>query len=263
MKSLLRNLMLFLASIFTSTFILPLVILLVIFPLILYRKLILSLASYKTDLYRHLNVSSSVFSWDDMYRRPTCSICLALYLKNKHDINQVIGRLESIVEKYPELSCTLHRWMGTIFWKKSPTFQLSRHLTINEESDPEKITHYLDTLPEKPYRKDAPLWEFVSLPNYENGTKSALILRLHHSLGDGLACISVLSDFCDNKGGHTVLENIKGKFHKKKPPSWPRRFLNFLQLIFITPTEFAYLLLKGIDSNPLTIQVPDRSGEMS
>lgn len=161
--------------------------------------------------------------------------------------------------QHPELTCTLHSWMPTLFWKKSPTFQVSEHLKINEESDPEKGQKYLDSLPEKSFTKGAPLWEMISLPNYSNwkyGTKSALVLRLHHTLGDGLAFFSLLNDFFDNDDSGQEIK-YRDNFKRLKPSRWTWNIWTFFELIFVTPAEAIYHILKGIDSNPLTIKVPE------
>lgn len=109
--------------------------------------------------------------------------------------------------------------MSTLFWKKSPTFQLCQHVTINEESDPKKVQQYLDSVADKPFTKGWPLWEFISLPNYSNSkyhTKSALVLRLHHTLGDGLAFFTLLNDFFDNNDSEKEIK-YKENFKNLKP----------------------------------------------
>ncbi|XP_035711306.1 uncharacterized protein LOC118436801 [Folsomia candida] len=248
----LRNFLLVAGSIFIVIFIIPLILFFVIFPLILYRKLIIFLASYKKDIYLPLNICSSGLAWDDIYRKPICTLSIVNYLKHGPEISQVTRRLERVVQIHPELTCTLHSWMSILFWKKSPNFKLSQHLTIYKESNPEKIQQYLDSLPEKPFSKGAPLWECISLPNYSNtkyATKSALVLRIHHTVADGLALLSLWNDLFDKNGsGEERIIKNGGTPKNSKWDIW-----KIFELIFITPTETIFTMLKGIDSNPLTI----------
>lgn len=154
--------------------------------------------------------------------------------------------------------------MSTLFWKKSSTFQLSQHVITNGESDPEKVQQYLDSLPEKPFAKGAPLWECISLPNYSSSkyhTKSAVVWRFHHTLGDGLAVFSLLNDFFDNNDSGKEIK-YRENFKNLKPSKWTWNIWTFFQLIFVTPMESVFRLLKGFDSNPLTIRGHERNGEM-
>lgn len=98
MKKAFRNFLLFVASIFNLIFIIPLLLLLIIFPLILYRKFVIFLASCKKDIYLALNICSSPFGWDDMYRKPVFILCAVIYLKTGHDINHIICKLETVLK---------------------------------------------------------------------------------------------------------------------------------------------------------------------
>ncbi|XP_021943655.2 uncharacterized protein LOC110842250 isoform X2 [Folsomia candida] len=240
MRQQLKNLTLILISIFAVVFITPPIFVLVILPLMLYRKVIIFLASWKKDIYRPLNICSGALVFDDIYGKPISSECVVTYLRDVHDTTQLIAKLEKAVQIHPELTCILHSWMSTLFWKKSSTFQLAQHITVNEEPDPEKIQQFLDSLPEQPFTKGFPLWEVISLPNYSNSkydTKSALVWRFHHILADGLAIISFFNDFFD-------FDN-SGKEMKSRE--------NFPNL---RPSK-----VTRIDSNPIKDQV--RSAEMT
>ncbi|OXA45937.1 O-acyltransferase WSD [Folsomia candida] len=191
----------------------------------------------KSDIYRPLNICSGAFGWDDVYGKPVCTLSIVHYLKEGHEASQ-----------YPELTCSLHSWMSILFWKKSQSFQLSEHVTTNEESDPEKVQLYLDSLPDKPFKKGGPLWEMISLPNYSNskyGTKSVLVWRIHHSLADGLACLSLYNEFFDGNSSEKEM-----KFLKPSKITW--NIWTCLQLIFVTPTETIFRALQSMGSNLLS-----------
>lgn len=98
MRQQLKNLTLILISIFAVVFITPPIFVLVILPLMLYRKVIIFLASWKKDIYRPLNICSGALVFDDIYGKPISSECVVTYLRDVHDTTQLIAKLEKAVQ---------------------------------------------------------------------------------------------------------------------------------------------------------------------
>ena len=86
-------------------------------------------------------------------------------------------------------------------WVDDPQFDLQHHV-VREELEPrsgrsmrealQARAGELATTPLDPHR---PLWQFHLVEHYEGG--SALIARVHHCIGDGIALISVMMSITD------------------------------------------------------------------
>ena len=90
--------------------------------------------------------------------------------------------------------------MGAM-WVTDPRFDIKQHVVpIKLEPQPDESERHalqrlcgeLNSTPLNPHR---PLWQFHLIDDYEGG--SALIARVHHCIGDGIALISVMMAITD------------------------------------------------------------------
>jgi WS/DGAT/MGAT family acyltransferase len=96
--------------------------------------------------------------------------------------------------------CAVPDAMGAM-WVADPHFDIAQHVVpIALERQPgeserhalQRLCGELNTTPLNPQR---PLWQFHLIERYEGG--SALIARVHHCIGDGIALISVMMSITD------------------------------------------------------------------
>jgi diacylglycerol O-acyltransferase / wax synthase len=108
-------------------------------------------------------------------------------------------------------------------WVEDEQFDIQRHvLTATLEPEPgESERHALQRLcgqlaitPLDPRR---PLWQFHLIENYEGG--SALIARVHHCIGDGIALISVMMSITDG-GADPPRRRRKEPAEEAAEPDW-------------------------------------------
>lgn len=88
--------------------------------------------------------------------------------------------------------------LGTPSWEVDPDFSLERHLVeahLPEPVDEAGLQAFVSGLMSQPLPPDRPLWRFYYVPRYLGG--SALVTRLHHCIGDGLALVHVLLSMAD------------------------------------------------------------------
>lgn len=146
--------------------------------------------------------------------------------------------------------------MGVYFWNTCEDFELLDHISVNEESDPDKVSMFLTDRIDKSYPVGKPLWDIVCLPNYahaEYGTSSAVAIRVHHTLGDGLAFIAVLRDMCDKDpvADQEMYKLLKAVRKQITPSVW-KGLTNVFQLIFINPSQVMYFWLKALKSQRIS-----------
>ncbi|OXA62740.1 uncharacterized protein LOC110842012 [Folsomia candida] len=252
-KSFLQSkIFLLILSIFVSYFLLPPFFILVAAPLYIYHRIVTFLSKWKKELYEPLTNDDCIHATDDIHGRPSGSISGVVHLKGSHTFDELVNKLEKVAAEYPKSRCIITRWMSVKFWKKCKDFKISNHVSLNEESDPEKVSQFLTSLIDKGFPVGQPLWEFISLPNYahaEYGTSSAIAMRVHHSLGDGLGFMAIIRDLCDkDPAADEEVEKMLKAIRKKMNLNFWRRISYVFQLIFITPAQSVYLWLQGINS---------------
>jgi diacylglycerol O-acyltransferase / wax synthase len=103
-----------------------------------------------------------------------------------------VPRLRQRLEKVP-LGC------GRPVWVDDPGFNIDDHLTVIEEQPETDDADLLDlaaSLLTKPLPENRPLWNAAFVPALTDG-RAALILVMHHVVGDGLAGLAVLRGLVD------------------------------------------------------------------
>jgi WS/DGAT/MGAT family acyltransferase len=88
--------------------------------------------------------------------------------------------------------------MGTPSWEVDPQFSIDNHLfeiELPPPGDERALQALVSRLMSQPLNLAQPLWQFYLVPHYEGGC--ALIGRIHHCIGDGLALIYVMLSMAD------------------------------------------------------------------
>jgi diacylglycerol O-acyltransferase len=101
-----------------------------------------------------------------------------------------VPRLRQRLEKLP-LGC------GRPVWVDDPGFNIDDHLTVMEpETDDADLLDLAARLVTTPLPENRPLWTAAFVPAL-TGRRAALILIMHHVVGDGLAGLAVLRGLVD------------------------------------------------------------------
>ncbi|MDX1620813.1 MAG: wax ester/triacylglycerol synthase family O-acyltransferase [Nitriliruptorales bacterium] len=84
-------------------------------------------------------------------------------------------------------------------WEDDPEFDLDRHVEVSELPDPgeqEQLESIVSEQRSTPLARDHPLWKVHVFNNYR-GVASAMHVRIHHSVGDGLALMALMLSLAD------------------------------------------------------------------
>jgi diacylglycerol O-acyltransferase len=87
-------------------------------------------------------------------------------------------------------------------WETDPTFDLRAHLhriALHPPGDAAALRELVSDLMSTPLDFSKPLWQFHLVEGF--GAGSALVGRLHHSIGDGIALVRVLLSMADGGEG--------------------------------------------------------------
>lgn len=97
----------------------------------------------------------------------------------------------------------MHRvsWRGgTPWWETDPAFDIARQIVPARTpglTSRAALQQFVGSRAAQPLPDDRPLWQFELVEEFEPGT-SAMIVRIHHSIGDGMALLAVIFSLMDD-----------------------------------------------------------------
>jgi WS/DGAT/MGAT family acyltransferase len=97
------------------------------------------------------------------------------------------------------------------YWEPDPQFDLKRHIIpgrVKHLEGPEAVQAYVGAEAGKALDPDHPLWQIQVIEGYGGGA-TVLLVRIHHSLGDGEALVGVLLALVDDPPGQQDLQAIR------------------------------------------------------
>jgi WS/DGAT/MGAT family acyltransferase len=126
-------------------------------------------------------------------------------------------RIEERLLKYPRfVQCAVEDAAGAT-WVNDPAFDLDNHLVIEtlarkpKGREQEALQDRLAELTMQSLDRQRPLWQFHWIEHYKGG--SALMVRIHHCIADGIALMSVTQSLVD--GGSPPPERPHREAHKE------------------------------------------------
>ncbi|ANP73458.1 wax ester/triacylglycerol synthase domain-containing protein [Cryobacterium arcticum] len=114
-----------------------------------------------------------------------------------------LGRRVAGIPRLRQRLATVPVGFGRPIWVDDPGFDIARHVTVTEVSDPLAEHEVLDiaaTLLSTPLPRSRPLWT-ATLVVTPGGTEAALIVVFHHVLADGIGGLAVLAGLVDGTHG--------------------------------------------------------------
>ncbi|CAG7785077.1 unnamed protein product [Allacma fusca] len=175
-------------------------------PLVVWRLTVNLIAIFwRKDLVGCLSSRDLVFTSDDFYgkaRKNVISCSITFGSMSIHDLRSTFK--ERILDKpvYSKLKCRPILFMGYWFWKNDC---LNPEIEVIEEKGLHTDQELKALLPKwvsTGYRVGNPLWAILMVPL--TGDRTAVIIKLHHMVADGVSFMKLLEDFCDP--GWTNLE---------------------------------------------------------
>ena len=114
-------------------------------------------------------------------------------------------RIRERLLQYPRFGQrAVHDASGAL-WVDDAQFDIRQHVVVEAlarqpgQSERAALQQRCGELAATPLHPDRPLWQFHLVPTYEDGC--AIIVRIHHCIGDGIALISVMNSITDGGDG--------------------------------------------------------------
>ena len=122
-------------------------------------------------------------------------------LKPAVSYQAVCERIEERLLKYPRFGQRVQQDAAGATWVKDQDFQIERHVVVEKLGSKSKgheqqaLQERLAELAVQPLDSRYPLWQFHLVEHYQGG--SALLVRIHHCIADGIALIGVTQSLVD------------------------------------------------------------------
>nr|WHW29497.1 putative Wax ester synthase/acyl-CoA:diacylglycerol acyltransferase [uncultured bacterium] len=110
-------------------------------------------------------------------------------------------RIEETLLKYPRFGQRVEQDATGASWVTDEQFDIHRHVVTETLArkprgrEQEALQDRLAELAVTPLQHDRPLWQFNLVENYQGG--SAMMVRIHHCIADGIALIAVTQSMVD------------------------------------------------------------------
>ena len=133
--------------------------------------------------------------------RPTNLMMIVgvMMFDQRFDFKRLRNTIEArLVGRYRRFrQCAVQEVAGT-FWEDDPDFDLDAHLkrrALPGKAGKKELQALASELAVQPLNPGKPLWRFDLIEDYEGG--SAMVVRIHHSIADGIALVGVILSLTD------------------------------------------------------------------
>jgi diacylglycerol O-acyltransferase len=147
------------------------------------------------------------------------SICVFEGEVSFKDCMQFIESKLPLIPRYLKRVVAAPFGLGLPTWEYDPHFKLSRHVKevkLKNGSEAE-LKELAGKLFSQVMDRQHPLWD-LTLVRGLNGSRTALIIRLHHCMADGVAGVGIMNVLLDANPQAPRLPKKKLKFSVPKPP---------------------------------------------
>ena len=129
-------------------------------------------------------------------------------------VRAVVAERLHLVPRFRQLLCIPPRHLDGPLWIDAPHFDIAKHIrvmSLDPPADEATLLLAVEALRRRRLDRSRPLWEMTFLTGLPRG-RVALVVRMHHCTGDGIAGIATTAAFLD-----TVAETP----HEAAPPWSP------------------------------------------
>ncbi len=136
--------------------------------------------------------------------------------------------------------------LGKPKWVEDEHFTLRYHLrkvALAAPHDQKALQDLVSDLMSTPLDRSRPLWQIHVVEDYGEGT--AIIIRLHHCIGDGIALVRLLFTLTDEEPEAPPVVRKKGKATAGGAQNLPAALLNQGREALVNPEKLAELVQSG------------------
>ncbi len=154
----------------------------------------------KTTMPRREKMSAVDTAWLRMDRPTNLMMILGVMVFSRRmDFDRLRNTIAArLVARYRRFRQCAVQEVGGAFWADDPDFDIDAHLrrrALPRGSGKVALQALAGELAVQPLNPGKPLWRFDLIEDYEGG--SAMVVRIHHSIADGIALVGVVLSLTD------------------------------------------------------------------
>jgi len=123
-----------------------------------------------------------------------------LILAGPVDVKRLEATLAKRLLAYDRFRQRVEERAADFWWCDDPHFEVAHHIKrvrLPDAAGKPELQRYVADLAAQPLDRAHPLWEFQIVEDFESG--AAVVGRLHHAIGDGIALVNVLLSLTDER----------------------------------------------------------------
>ncbi len=140
-----------------------------------------------------------------------------LMLAGPVDVERLEATLADRILAYGRFHKRVEARTDSFYWCDDPHFDIAHHIKLTrlpEGVGKAELQRFVAELAGRPLDRTHPLWEFHIVEDYEGG--AAVVMRIHHAIGDGIALVKVLLSLTDDRPDAPT-QRPKRHVHKETP----------------------------------------------
>ena len=137
-----------------------------------------------------------------------------LILAGPVDVKRLEATLASRILSYPRFRKRVETRTDGLYWRDDPHFDIAHHIKrtrLPGGAGKAELQRFVAELAGRPLDRAHPLWEYHIVEDYQDG--AAVVMRIHHAIGDGIALVKVLLSLTDDRRD-APMERRKRDVHK-------------------------------------------------
>jgi diacylglycerol O-acyltransferase len=137
--------------------------------------------------------------------------------------------------RYPRFTRRIVRVRGRWYWEEDPHFDIARHIVpapLTGRVTADDLQDYIASIAHEPLPDDRPPWRIEYIEEFEDG-ESAFMVRIHHSMADGIAFVPVIFSLMDELGPPPPT-----------PAPAPRTLISRIGTVIAAPLAMPFVLLE-------------------
>jgi Wax ester synthase-like Acyl-CoA acyltransferase domain len=150
--------------------------------------------------------------------RPTNLMVIVgvLLLAGRVDVRRLEMTLARRILAIPRFRQRTEPRQGGFWWTDDTHFDISRHIKrirLPGAGDKAELQRFVAELASTPLDPEHPRWQFHIVEDYDGG--AALIARIHHAIGDGIAMLGVLPGGEARRVLRIGLQRVNGRIESR------------------------------------------------
>ncbi len=146
-------------------------------------------------------MSSVDVAWYRMDRPANRMVILGLLiLDGPVDVERVQATLAARLLSFQRFRDRVEERATGLWWCEDPHFDIAHHIKrvrLPGAAGKPELQRYVAELAARPFDRAHPPWEYHIVEDYQGG--AALVARIHHAVGDGIALVKVLLSLTDDR----------------------------------------------------------------